>query len=128
MFTLGVKKNKLILGSLTGTGSGAKSEVILAESDGVIANEWHRIRVECYDLEDGTGAIKFFLDEELLICSDLYYGSHSSSAHYNSTFRTFQIYSRLHFLTECYLDNVYLNSENKMFDADSDDISDLRDL
>lgn len=126
MFTLGVKNKKLVLGTLTSTGSGAKSEVLVSEADNVLANEWHRIRVEAYDNEDGTGSIKFFLDDELIACTDMFYGSQANNARYNSNFKVFQIYSRLHFVTECYLDNIYLNSENKMFDADSDDISDSR--
>jgi hypothetical protein len=127
MFTLGVKKNKLVMGSVTTTATGAKSDVIVSEADNIVANEWHRIRVEIYDMEDGSAAIKFFVDEELMACTDLFYGSHAANAIYNSNFKVFQIYSRLHYITECYLDNMYLNIENKIFDERSDDISDMRD-
>ena len=129
MFTLGVKSNKLIIGTITSTGAGSVSEQLVKTTDNIIAEEWHRIRFEMYDLEDGSGdgVAKIFIDDELMYVSENFYGSHSATAVYNSNFAVFQIYSRLHYITECYLDNIYINTETKMFDENSSDISDARD-
>ena len=102
------------------------NEVIIDASSKLAATEWHRIRVEIYDVIDGESApnIKVFIDGELIKISHKYAGS-ESGAEYNSNFKEVRFYSMLGATTDILLDNVYITRETKFFNEDND-ISDSR--
>ncbi len=126
LFTLGVKNNKVVIGSMSSTSSSNKT--IVTESDGISADEWHRIRFEMYNPDDGTGKgyAKIFIDDELHSICENYKGSEGGNA-YSTDYVRVSFYSRYPYLTECYFDNIYCNKEFKDYDPDSTDISDARD-
>ena len=100
---------------------------ILPASAKISASEWHTIRVEVYD-DNGEElpVLKLFVDEELYGMTSVYYGSRTG-AKYNSTLSSISFYSMRGVTTDVYIDNVFINREYKVFDAESDDISDSRD-
>ena len=107
------------------SGEALKQE-ILYSSQGVKANEWHRLRFEAYDSdENDEPVLKLFVDDELIGTTNMYKGKRTGSQ-YNSTFSGISFYSMKSVTTDVYLDNVYLSREMKDYVADSDDISDLR--
>ena len=57
--------------------------------------------------------------------TSVYYGSRTG-AKYNSTLSSISFYSMRGVTTDVYIDNVFINREYKVFDAESDDISDAR--
>ena len=104
----------------------ALTQEILPTSAKISASEWHTIRVEVYD-DNGEGlpVLKLFVDEELYGMTSVYYGSRTG-AKYNSTLSSISFYSMRGVTTDVYIDNVFINREYKVFDAESDDISDAR--
>ncbi len=127
ILTLGVSGDNLIIGSLSATSNGV-SETLVGSDKNIKANEWHRIRLEIYDMDDGTGdaVAKIFVDDKLMARSTNYKGSQAANSAYDRDFGTITFYSRYHWTTECYFDNIYCNVESKDYDPTSDDVSDAR--
>ncbi|MBQ7387193.1 MAG: hypothetical protein IJW03_03405 [Clostridia bacterium] len=106
--------------------AGTVKEQLVSTDDKIRANEWHTFRFEVYNEDyDGAPVIKVFIDGELIKNTNLHYNYGSA---YNSTYAKLNIYSMKSAVTELYFDNVFVNRETKIFDAESDDVSDSRGL
>ena len=89
------------------------SEKLVTTAHKLPAFEWCKIRIEVFDPLEGeyTPTIKFYVNEELVGTTSMYYGSASGKG-YSPVFTQLTIYSCAPVATEIYLDNVYLNREN----------------
>ena len=98
--------------ALSSTNISLGTEMLVNTSMKLRTDEWHTIRVEAYDPEEGETipTIKFYIDEAHVATTNMYIGSKSGNA-YNSTFTSLEIYGCAPVYTVLYLDNVYLNRE-----------------
>lgn len=127
---LGIWKNGdyLEVQSVSDGGATPNKHQLLSKQDKILAAEWHRIRVEIYDVTNGEAApkLKFFVDNKCVNDTSLvYYGSNVAGQQYQPEFTCITLYSKASYATLAYLDNVYLSREIKYFES-GDDISDIR--
>ena len=127
---LGVAKvgDYLRVRSMSDNGAASVTETLLSESRKVRADEWHRIRIEIYDVigNDTLPRIKFFIDNECISDSSVVYlGSNIAGQEYNPTCNYVTMYSLASYETLIYLDNIYFSREIKYFEV-GDDVSDMR--
>ena len=94
-------------------------------------DEWHTLRFEYYVTGESTNTltkpkIKIWLDTELVAVSDNYYGSDTGASTDGSTFATFYFYAMKVPRTYIYLDNLFLSTDDKVYDPNDDSIFDYR--
>lgn len=128
---LGIWKNGdyLEVQSVSDSGANPDKHQLISKQNKILANKWHRIRVEIYDVTNGeaTPKLKFFVDNKCVNDTSLvYYGSNVAGQQYQPEFTCVTLYSKASYATLAYLDNVYLSREIKYFES-GDDISDMRD-
>ncbi len=125
MFTIHKKGDVITIKSTPSTSHSNGQETICSFN----VDEWHKFRVEYYVHGTDTGLetpkIKLWLDNEFLCVSDNYYGSYDNKLTVGN-YSTVDFYSMKTVDSKIYLDNCFVSSDDKTFDADDREISDYR--
>ena len=128
MFTISKSGQYLTFASLSGYGGDAHTETLATTANKINASEWNKIRFEVYEPESNGEQtyIKFFVNDNLLAISTLYFEKHLGKA-YDPNITNVSFYSMMRVVTVNCFDNIYVSKEDKVLDLDDEDVSDARD-